>query len=310
MAHATPTLPPIVLTGPGGWVGSAFLATLADRLGPSWTSTVRLFGSQERHIQAPDGSPVPIRRLTDLSPADVEGAFVLHLAYLTKEKADSAGPRSFLDGNIHIDSCVMKAIASGNPAGLFVASSGAARLAEQGVDRHLYGMAKLMQEDAFAGFALRSGVPALIGRIYNLAGPFINKVHAYALSSFLTQAIESGVIRVSAGMPVYRSFLHVADLCELVLRSLVRGRPHGGAVDLCGPCVVEMGDIALAAARATGLNKEAIERPPLDLTRPSSYLGDPTPTLTLALETGLTLRNFATQVSDTASYLRLRHAGP
>ena len=294
----------LVLTGPTGWIGTACLAGFADRFGPDWTSRVALFGSTARPLRAPDGQVLAVRRLDSIGPADVEGALVLHLAYLTKDKAADLGDDAFTVMNRAIDAHVLRAVEGARPRGVFVASSGAAALAERGADRHPYGLCKLAQEARFLDWGARTGAPVLAGRIYNLAGPHINKLGAYALADFLVQALETGRIRIAAETPVYRSYLHVHDLCDLVIAALEREAAPSRPIDLCGPLVVEMQDVAEAAARATGLETSAIARGPVDFGRPSLYLGDATQTLGLARRLGVRLAPFERQVADTADFIR------
>lgn len=301
---ATPAaFPRLVITGPTGWIGTVFLAQLA-RANAQWPRGVTLFGSSARQVDAPDGTSFAMRSFDTIGPKDVEGALVLHLAYLTKEKVELLGERAFFDTNSAIDERLLAACRDGRPRGVFVASSGAAALAERGRDRHLYGMCKLLQEDRFLDFGAKAGVPVLAGRIYNLGGPWINKLSAYAISNMLVQAFDTGAVRINATVPVYRSYLHVEDLCALVLAGLEDGLAPGRPVDLCGAEIVEMAHVAEEVVRVAGLGAVAIVREPLDYDRPAIYVGDPTQTLTLALRYGIRLRGLAAQVADTALYLR------
>src|ERR1700712_392088 len=106
---------PIVITGPTGWIGTALLSYLADTRGADWAASVRLFGSHARTIVAPDGARIDVRALEDIRPRDVDGAIVIHLAYLTKEKAATLGDQVFDAGNLAIDDCLLTALASARP---------------------------------------------------------------------------------------------------------------------------------------------------------------------------------------------------
>ncbi len=289
-----------VLTGASGWVGQAMLHGLRHRLGRGWARRVALFGSSERTITGPSGE-LAQRALASLGPADVDGARVLHLAFLGREKAEAGA--AFRAANRAIDAHLASALAQAPAAALFVASSGAAKMAQTGADPHPYGLAKLEQEGLFARLAEETGTATLVGRIYNLGGPHMNKLDGYALSSFLLQAKRTGEIRIEAERPVFRAYLHALDLADMVLGALEAGLSWSGARDLCGMAVVEMQDVALAAARVTGLKTSAIRRGAVDLERPSAYLGDPVHTRTLALGLGLTLKPFEAQVRDTARWL-------
>lgn len=302
-------LPPrLTLTGPTGWIGTAFLDTLRRARGRDWTRGVTLFGSSPRTITAPDSSLLEVRPLESITAEDVDGANLVHLAALTKDKVQVVGPAAFFATNTMIDAAVLSACDRGRPRSIFVASSGAAKQAESGQGRELYGLCKLMQEDAFLGFGARTGVPVTTGRIFNLAGPFINKLDAYAVSALLRQALHEGAARIEARTPVYRAYLHVQDLCALVMGMLAAGLGHTAPLDLAGCLTVEMEDVACEALRATGHPDGRIIRAPVDWDRPSIYLGDPTGARTLALRFDLPLRSFAEQVDDTAADLRQRTA--
>lgn len=294
---------PVVVTGPTGWIGQAVLMRLAHARGPGWARSVRLFGSRAGDLTAADGSVLPVRPLDTLAGADIEGALVVHLAYLTKEKAELLGERAFTDINLAIDDRLLAALGAGRPWAMFAASSGAAALAADGRDRHPYGLTKLRQEDRLLDWSARSGVPVIAGRIWNVAGPFMNKAESYALGSMLLQARGGGRIRIAAPGPTFRSYLHVGDLGDLVLGALSARIERSMPIDLCGGEVLEMGDLAERTAALVGLGQDAIQRGPIDTMRSSVYLGDFAQTKTLAMELGQRLATFDRQLVDTDRWL-------
>lgn len=277
------------------------LARLARWIDGPLADRVTAFASSERVMELPSGERLPVRALGSIGPDDVAGAHVIHLAYLTKEKAAELGERRFFDGNIAIDDAVLDALAGKPAASVFVASSGAAKLAATGVDLHPYGMAKVRQEARFLEWAAAGGVPVVAGRIFNIAGPHINKLEAYAVSNFILQALNCKKIEVQANIPVFRSFLHVDDLCDLVigmgLRKISRPRP----IDLCGAEVVEMADIAALVAAQTG--SPPVRRATLDYGRASEYLGNFPHTKVLAMELGFDLKSLSAQINDSVHWI-------
>lgn len=295
-----------VITGPTGWIGQALLALLAsegdaDALRPG--EGLALFGSRAATLRLPSGQSVPVRPLSELSPDDVAGAWVVHLAYLTKDKVVDLGEPAFRDGNNSIDATVLRAMEQAPPAALFVASSGAARLVEQGLDQHPYGLMKLEQEARFLDFGAAHGVPVLCGRIWNVAGPHINKLDAYAVSNFAVQAIEGGKIRIEAQQPVFRSYLHITDLCRLVVRAMRKGYGRSQPVDLCGNTILEMADIAALVAAEVG-GDVRISRADVSFAKRSDYLGCSQETQVLAMELDHVLADTASQVQDTISWIK------
>jgi nucleoside-diphosphate-sugar epimerase len=265
---------------------------------------VALFGSRDGTIEVP-GTDImlPIRALSSIRPDDVAGAHLVHLAYLTKDKVETVGEAAFRKTNSAIDEAVLAAISVATPASLFVASSGAASLAENGADRHPYGLAKLEQEARFLDWGKVSGTPVLSGRIFNLAGPYINKLTAYAVSDFAQQALAEKRIQIRATQPLFRSMLHVDDLCRLILRAARSAIGYSRPIDFCGWEVLEMQDIAALVAAAVN-DAVAIDRPSLNFDTKSAYLGRPEDTLALAMRLGLGLRGAQVQVSDTVRWMR------
>lgn len=291
-----------VVTGPSGWIGRALLANLAARFGGTLDGRVTAFASSARSMDLPWGEQLAVRALESITAADVTGAHVVHLAYLTKEKAEEIGERAFTATNLAIDDAVLAAL-EGGAASVFVASSGAASLAADGMELHPYGLAKLRQEARFLEWGRRAGVPVIAGRIFNIAGPHINKVESYAISNFALQALDRKTIAISAQVPVFRSFLHVDDLANLVIEAAMAGVGRDRAVDLCGAEVLEMSDIAEAVGAAVG-SDVTIERGAIDVTRPSAYLGSFPDTKSLAMQTGRKLRPFDVCIMDTLHWLQ------
>lgn len=300
--NSAAALPRYVLTGPSGWIGQAMLGTLARLMGEGAVMRVTAFASSARTMELSGGGTLAVRDLASITPADVDGAHVIHLAYLTKEKAELLGERAFMDTNLAIDDALFAALRAGTPASLFVASSGAASLAAKGLDLHPYGIAKLRQEARFLEWGGKAGVPVIAGRIFNVAGPYINKLQSYAISNFAQQARETGGIAIQAPIPVFRSFLHVEDLCSLVIKAALGRIGRFCPIDLCGAEVVEMADLAALVARVIGI-VGAVRRGPVDLGRSSAYLGDFTNTKVLAMELAQDLVPLLQQVKDTVAWM-------
>lgn len=299
--------PRFVLTGPSGWIGSAMLANLARRFGAK-AGNVTAFASSARDIAMPGGGTLPVRPLETIRTEDVAEAHVVHLAYLTREKAAELGETAFTATNLGIDDALLGALAGAPPASLFVASSGAASHAASGQDLHPYGLCKLRQEARFLAWARAAGVPAIAGRIFNIAGPWINKLDAYAVSNFAVQALAGNRTEIKADRPVFRSFLHVDDLCELVIKAALAGIGRATPIDLCGSEVLEIQQIALAVAAEYGEATEII-RPALDLSAPAVYLGNHVDTQILAMEAGVVLAPFSVQIADTLSWIKANGDG-
>lgn len=293
-----------VITGPSGWIGQALLARLAREPEADLASRVHLFGSRDGTVAVPGGGQLRVKALATIAPDDVAQAHVVHLAYQTKDRAAALGDAAFVAANRSIDDAVLAALEAGRPKSLFVASSGAASLAEQGLDDHLYGRGKLEQEHRFLGWAGRAKVPVLAGRIYNLAGPHANKLEAYAIASFIVQALSGHTIAIAARVPVVRAYLHVEDLCEIVLRAGANGLSRDRPVDLCGEQAVELAQLAQMVADAAGGRE--VSRGPIDPGAGNVYLGDAADTQELAAALGLSLQPLDRQIAAMIADLSAR----
>ena len=290
----------LIITGARGWIGRAALASAARWWGPTASKKIQAFGSADAELQI-EGCRFNILALNKLTPDIVDDAIVMHLAALTKDRLSNHSVDEFLEFNAAIDSLVLGAIQHATPRGLFVASSGAAKLVEQG-GGDFYGLAKLIQERRFGELLEKMEGKLLRGRIWSVAGPHMNKPEAYALADFLNQGRRTGRIHIKAMQPVYRSYLHVEDIIDLSIAALLDARAPNTVIDLAGMEVVEMQDVAASAALALGLETSCISRPPLTLDRRNIYVGDWAPFRELALAGSSTPRPFSKQVADTLAY--------
>ncbi len=281
----------ITITGATGWLGLALLDMIHRQSRGGARDRVHLYGSKARIITGPGGREYRIQALTDVVHADLRGHLVFHFAALTRDRVGDMTAADFRAASRAIDDAVLHAIERTPPHAVFAASSGAAAVHDEP-----YADAKRQQEQRF----LSTGVPVLAGRLYNLAGPHINKLHGYALSSCIVQARDTGRIVLAADHPVYRSYAHVEDVLSLVLAALQTGVGRDAPFDLAGDQVVELQDIAVAVTRHL---PAAIERPVCDQARPHHYVGDPQPLRDLAAQFDRALSPFADQVSDTVRFL-------
>ena len=289
---------PIVLTGGGGWFGRATLDLLDQVLGPALDARVSVYGSHARSLPLRSGRTVECLGLHAL--ADYAGAppLLLHYACATKDRVAGLGAAPFLAINAEIRDTVAALVERRGARGIFLPSSGA--VYDSG--ENPYGMSKLLDEDRFAG---RAGVPIVIARVFNLAGPYINKHQVYALASFLVALIRGRPIEIRARGRVMRSYLHVGDLLLLALGSLLLS-PGAGPVrfDTQGAETIEVEALARRAAALLGRADVAIHRAAPDGRADDVYVGDGTAMRALAAALDLPLRDLDTQIIDTASYLK------
>lgn len=294
----------LIIVGAGGWVGRVLLAGLHDTLGEAAGKRITCFGTAARQIDIGAGRTVPQQALADLAQLPPQPSLLFHLAFLTKDKVAAMDPAEFCRANRALSRQVFDALEPIGVDRLFLASSGAAAFADDATaapDLRIYGALKREDEELFANWA--SAVPerrALIVRIHNLSGPFINKHDTYALASFVLDALAGRPIAVSARLRVERSYVAVRELVSLAVAALLG--PEGPAVRQfdSGGEALELGDLAQRIAATLG---GRIERPPATSDRANIYIGKAAEYNELLRELGIDRVPLETQIRETAAYL-------
>ena len=293
----------IVITGASGWLGRATLDLLRECLGSDFHSRVRCFGSQARVIELGDGEVIQQQALADLKSLPSSPTFVLHFAFLTKDRAEAMPEAEYRFAVGRISATVLDALDAIGADGVFIASSGAAGFADDesaSAAMRLYGELKKQDEESFAAWAERSGKTAVIARIFNLSGPHINKLGSYALACFIMDALSGGPISVKSPHEVRRGYVAVRELMSLAFAMLVEGRTGTATFDTGGERM-EMGEIAETVARKLG--GCAIERARRNDARADIYVGDDRTYRSLLERYRIERVPFAQQVVETARFL-------
>ena len=294
----------IVVTGASGWIGMATLDLLRAALGRAFASRVHCFGSNSRALEMSDGATVKQKPLADIACLPAAPTIVLHLAFLTKDRAQTMDEAEYRAANRALDQAVVEALGPIGAEAVFVASSGAAyRSADPSASpsMQLYGTLKAEQEERFAHWARRYDKRTVIARIFNISGPCINKHASYALSSFIMDALARRPISISATRPVVRSYVAVRELMSTVFALLIGGTQGAVTRFDTGGEPMEMNDIATVVSRLLG--PIAIERPPLNQAEPDRYVGDSAGYDRLRAELGIEPVSFERQVIETADFL-------
>jgi UDP-glucuronate decarboxylase len=294
----------IVVVGAGGWIGRALLAGLHDALGDAASERIVCFGSTPREIDIGNGRAVPQHALADLAELPHRPTLLLHLAFLTKDKASGMDAADYRRDNRALSHRVFGALERIGVDRLFLASSGAAAFADDGAaapDLRLYGSLKREDEDLFSGWAnAAAGRRALIMRIHSLAGPFINKHDTYAFASFVLDALAGRPITVSATVRVMRSYVAVREMLSLAVAALLV--PEGPALRQLdsGGKPVELGELAMRIAAELGAR---VERPPLTSDCANTYVGNARQYNDLLRDLGIDPVPLDAQIRETAGYL-------
>jgi nucleoside-diphosphate-sugar epimerase len=288
-------------------MGLASLELLHRLLGASaFDARVVGFGSQRRTLALRDGLRVEQRPLDDLARLPPQPTIVLHLAFLTQEKAKAMSEADYVAANTAISRRVREALDGVGSIGVFVPSSGAVYMADHPAAQaslRLYGRLKLEDEAMFAAWAEQGGDRrTVIARVFNLSGPYINKQGSYALACFIADALAGRAIEIRATRPVYRSFVAISELMSVALGALAEPDGPVACFDTAGDETLEMGGIALLVKQALGTPGD-IRRPPLDSSLPDRYVGDGAVYRRLRAQAGVIPVAFLRQIETTAAYM-------
>ena len=216
----------IVITGATGWVGQNFLNEL-QRLIPQSTfnDIVIAFGSKDKVISS-NYYKIPIKiRIHALENIedilmDIKEIFLIHTAFLTREKINHYGIDDYIKINENIINTVGQIISNNNNKSVVI-SSGAVKYLKQSqnnennIKEDPYGFLKLREEEVFK----KTG-NSLILRIYGLTGEFIRDPNIFAFGNFLLSAKNNKSIIIKSKVEVIRSYVYGADVAKAALKWL------------------------------------------------------------------------------------------
>lgn len=296
----------VVVTGASGWLGQATLEMLSNALGSDFPQRVFAFGSRSRAVLLRSGQSLPIHQLGDLRALDVQSPLIFHYAFLTKDRLEGLSPEAYRLQNASITETLGRFVERSNAFGLFLPSSGALYAALRSDSANLYAQMKLDDEHRFAEITKGRGTRLAVCRIFNISGPFINKVRGYALGSILQDIRNGGPIVLHARKPVLRSYMHVQDVVEVAARVLFDDYARTPTFDTVGSETVEVEELACYALAALNRSDICIERAPLDPDAvPDRYVGDGELLRELLKRYDLTPQSLDRQILDTAEFLGL-----
>lgn len=290
---------PIVVTGATGWLGKATLEMLETALDDDMPVLVNAYAASQRIIRLRSGRRVLIRPLATLAHRRGRPAVIFHFAFLTREHAATMATADYAAANRAISTTLLDFINRGGAAGLILPSSGATY--SRNHVNNPYGALKYEDETNFSAAATRLGFPVAIIRIFNLAGPFINKLDSYALACIINDLRAGGPVTLRAAHPVWRGYTHVEDMLNIAAAIVLR-RLAVPVFDTAGEAI-EIGDLASRAARLLNRPDTEIHRPEWRHGGADRYLGDLDAYQRAADLTGVRLQSLDAQISATAAYL-------
>jgi nucleoside-diphosphate-sugar epimerase len=300
----------ITVTGASGWLGSVALEMLDQCLGDEIGKRVFAYGLGTRDLKLRSGRRLPCFELATLAEQNPEPSLLMHFAFLTRDRVAGMPLKEFIEKNESISAFVGEQAKRLRLEGVFVPSSGAVyrpdRTLDYDLEKNPYGVLKARDELRFSALAEKGKTKVAQCRVFNMAGPFINKLRNYALSSVLLDIANGGPIEFKAAKRVERSYFHVGNLIGLAFSLVLLGEPPFEPFDTAGERIVELDDLAHAASAALGKTGIEIRRPLLSAETPDRYVGDGKTLGKLLSLHGIAPLPLETQIRDTARFLGIQ----
>ena len=273
---------------------------------------LRAFASKDGRMTLEGGTTLGLEALAGAAPLAGADWAVAHFAALGKDRTADLPITDYVSQSEALHHAALRLVAGADRPRLIFASSGAVygpagrppALADEP-----YGHMKGRQEAALADWCAGSGATLTTCRVFNVGGPYGNKLELYALSSLVRAALAGGDIPIRARGAVLRSYVHVEELMAvLVGRAMTAPEGSSKPFDTAGPELVEIGDLAAMVCGQLGLDPARIVRQ-LDAVAPvSRYAGDGADYQAAVGGLGLTPIGLEAIVSDSIASLSGRNA--
>ena len=220
---------------------------------------LRVFASKPGRKTLEDGTTLGLEALAGTAPLAGADWIVAHFAALGKDRTVDLSITDYVAQSEALHDAALRLIGGADRPRLIFASSGAVygpggrppALADEP-----YGHMKALQEVALADWCAAHGVPLTVCRVFNVGGPYGNKLELYALSSLIRSALAGGDIPIRARGAVLRSWVHVEELMAVLIGRAPSPKPF----DSGGVEGVEIGDLAAMVCAQLGLDPARILR--------------------------------------------------
>lgn len=290
----------ILITGATGWVGRETIALLQHSLGDEFEHRVTLAGSRDSKIVV-NGLTHHVRKLFDINP-DEHFDTVIHLAFLTQEKANILGAEDFARLNREISDYVYKLSSQSHVGQVLVASSGAADpkvlSAFKDPAKRIYGELKRESEELFAELRNHRHAKVEICRIWSISGSHFLTPTKYALGNFIEQAKSTGNIHVANSAVVRRAYIDAGEMVGVLLLDLLKG---GGQLISSGGFETSLQDLARLVLDEINPGGEVFVQEQTHDHEEDVYTPNVMPFNALASNFGVALSDLSEQIRTTAT---------
>lgn len=297
----------LAVTGATGWLGTA-LVEMAARAGLTVDNgRLRAFASRPGRMTLENGTTVQLEVLAEAAPLSGADWTVAHFAALGKDRTPDLAVADYVAQSAALHDAALRLIASADRPRVIFASSGAVYGPEgrpPSLAEEPYGHMKSRQEVALADWCEAKAAPLTVCRVFNVGGPYGNKLELYALSSLIRSALAGGDIPVRAKGEVLRSYVHVEELMAVLIgQAQASMSAPMQPFDSAGAEVVEIGELARTVCAQLGLDPARIVRGHDSEAPVSRYVGDGAAYQAAVRGIGLTPIGIEAIVSDSIASL-------
>jgi nucleoside-diphosphate-sugar epimerase len=287
-----------IITGASGWLGRFLLEILYSCFGQKLADNVFAISNSTSKITLNSGDQIPAYQY-DHKFFDKHKYILCHFAFLTRDKILTMSDGEYIRQNQAIRDNVAKIINYTNPVSMLYSSSGALYNKDD-----LYGRLKLEDEIYFKELSAQMGYKIIIPRIFNLAGPYINKHNLYAISDFIIQLVKNNQISINANFPVIRSYIHILDLFKICLNFILDEHKNCLTFDTSNQKEIELSELATTIINLINPGG-AIIRPSYNIDLPANrYAGNIQIQQELCQKYGIILSDYQSMILDTFHYLK------
>lgn len=214
----------IIITGASGWLGKCTVAYLTKH--PDFKNyELVLFSSEDKEFVL-DGKKYKSESLLKYDLNTFESGSIVglvHLAFLTRDKVEVLGKKSYIDINNQIINKLIQILQNLRPVWATTVSSGAAATNSKDVLTNPYGYQKLIEEEEIVKYSKNSGMKFSIGRLWGAMGFEMPVNRNYAVSDFICEALSAKKIKVTAKNEVYRRYVSAYEFMETCILAAVNG---------------------------------------------------------------------------------------
>ena len=297
-----------IISGAGGWIGTATLDLLNQKI-PHLSERTYCFGSKKKDIHLLDGSVIKQNPLSEIKFLKSDENYVMfNFAFLTPDKLKKENLSNYLKINRDISKTLFREAKRLKIQNIATISSGSVYQKDSSlhskVERNPYGVLKLEEENLFSSLA-EKGSCVVIPRVFNISGPYLSNFDLYMLSSLIKQAALGKEIEIKSSYKVVRSFVSIAELISIIFG--IFNKEKGGKTfvfDTAGEAELEIGELALKVKKQ--LNSGAkIFRPELSKAKTEDrYIGNRQKYLTFLEKYNIPSISIDDQILCTYEYMK------